>query len=121
MIEGTRQLAGDWWATFGTFEGWLVVRLHPPGEVFTETLGLAEAIWDEIARTPYRRVAMEMNDVAFLPSSLMGVGVRLHKRLSMEGGELRIVGLRPACRDAWHACRLNMVLPIYDDLLAAVA
>ncbi len=121
MIEGTRRLVENWWATFGTYEGWFVVRLHPPGEIFSDTPGLAEALWEEIARSPSRLVAIEMNDIAFLPSSLMGVAVRLHKRLSMEGGELRIVGLRPACRDAWHVCRLNMVMPVFDDLAGAVA
>lgn len=120
MIEGTRHLANDWWGTFGSFEGWLVIRLHPPSEVFSEAPSLADALWNEITGTSYRRVAIEMNDIAFLPSSLMGVAVRLHKRLSMEGGELRVVGFRPACREAWHACRLDTMMPVFDDLAGAV-
>ena len=98
------------WATFGDYEGWLVVRLHPPGEVFSDAPGLADALWTEIEASAHRQVALEMQDVTFLPSSLMGVAVRLHKRLATHDGELRIVGMRPACRDAWHACRLDTIL-----------
>ncbi|MEQ8849339.1 STAS domain-containing protein [Botrimarina sp.] len=112
-------LFDGWRATFEPAGQWLSVRLHPPGG--TGQYKLAELLWDEVRRRGATQVLVEMDDVAFLASAVMGELVRLHKRLAVAGGRMRLCGLREHPREALHVARLDEVIPTYATRGEALA
>ena len=113
----TIDLFDGWRATFEPGADWLYVRLHPPGG--PGQFDLAVGLWNEIARRDDYEVVLEMDEIAFLPSAVMGEIVRLHKRIAMAGGRLRLSGLQEHPREAIHLTRLDEMMPIYADRAAA--
>jgi anti-anti-sigma factor len=87
---------------------WLFVRLRPEREQMHE---VADHLWRLLEQQFTYRVVLEMDEVTFLPSILMGQLVMLHKRVLQHNGALRICGLSPQCAQALHFCRLDQALP----------
>jgi len=110
----TMDLFDGWRATFEPGDAWLVVRPHPPGN--PGQWGLADGIWAEIQKRGARDVVLDMADVTFLPSAVMSEMVRLHKRLAMTGGRLRVCGLAKHPHEAYHLMRLDELMPAYGSL-----
>lgn len=97
--------------------GWLYVKLMPrDGDLQV----VADEIWALATRHFTYRIVLEMDEIAFLPSILMGQLVMLQKRLLQHGGSLRIAGLSAECSEALHLCRLDHVLPVFNNREDAV-
>ncbi|MEN1681778.1 MAG: STAS domain-containing protein [Planctomycetota bacterium] len=111
-------LPDGWRATFEQAYDWLCIRLHPPGG--PGQWRLAERLWAEIQCVHGRRVVLEMDEVSFFPSALMGELVRLHKRLAMAGGVLHLSALQPHPHEAMHMSRLDEVLPCFASRTEAM-
>jgi anti-anti-sigma factor len=111
----TYDLVQNWRATIDQSGDWRVVRLHQPQDGATVVYDLADALWSKLGSPPPTRVLLEMVDVHFLASSVMGELVRLHKRLAVQGDLLHLCGLHPECREALHITRLDRVLPTFDS------
>ena len=92
--------------------GWLFVRLHGGGFDADE---VADRLWDILNKHFVHRVVLEMEDIEFLPSSLLGQLVMLQKRVMQRGGALRLCGLSPQCHETLHLCRLDQILPCYQN------
>lgn len=120
-MADTFDLDFGWRATLYDEQGWRVVRLHPGPTPLGDVPGLVGALWDRLGLPPGEHLLVEMDDVEFVGSSLMGELVRLHKRIATTGGVLHLAGLRPDCRMAMHTCRLDTVLPCYDSRAEALA
>ena len=114
----TVDLFDGWRATFEDAGGWLCVRLHPPAS--PGQWRLADSLWSEINRRGAKQVVLEMDDVTFFASALMSELVRLHKRIAIGGGRLRLSGLQEHPHEAMHMLRLDEVLPLYHDRAAAL-
>ncbi len=115
MDSETIELDFSWRATIEQQGQWLCVRLHPESTNLSPGHGLIERLWETILSREAHNVVLEMDDVTFLPSSLMGELVRLHKRLATHRGRLRLSGLRHECAEALHMCRLDQVLPAFSN------
>lgn len=102
---------------------WLYVRLHPgegdPTDP-TQFSDLAERLWNLAEQHFTYRLVLEMEDVTFLPSSLMGQLVMLQKRTLNHGGFLKLCGLSESCQQALHFCRLDQALPCFANREDAV-
>ena len=90
---------------------WLFVRLRPDREHLD---GIADRLWTLLNQQFIHRLVLEMDEVEFLPSLLMGQLVMLHKRVLQHEGALRLCGLSPQCSEALHLCRLDQALPHFD-------
>lgn len=122
MSEPVRiDLDYDWTATISVDDAWWVVRFHPGPRPFGDVVGLVRPLWELLQQRDAQRVVLEMQEVEFLSSSLIGELVRLYKRLSQVDGALRLCGLRPACREAIRVCRLQEVLPSEPTREQAIA
>ena len=88
--------------------GWLFVRLHPDHEQMN---ALADRLWTLMNKHFIHRLVLEMDEVVFLPSQLIGQLVMLQKRVLQHEGSLRLCGLSPSCVDALHVCRLGQAMP----------
>ncbi len=108
-------LAHDWSATLSQDGPWLVARLHPGPRPFGDVIGVALPMWEEMERRWATLLVIEMDEVEFLSSSLMGELVRLYKRIAQRDGAMRLCGLRPECAEALRVCRLDEVLPTYAN------
>lgn len=113
----TIDLFDGWRATFEPAGDWLCVRLHPPGG--PGQWQLADGLWNEVHRRGATQVVLEMDEIDFFPSALMSELVRLHKRIAMAGGRLRLSGLQEHPHEALHMLRLDEVLPSFADRAAA--
>jgi anti-anti-sigma factor len=98
----------------------MFIRLSPPHEGDTGEIALAEMIWDKLQQSFCHRVVLEMYDVKFLRSWLVGELVRLHKRVSAAGGMLRLCGLSPTNQDVLRISRLDDHFPAYGNRTDAV-
>lgn len=108
----TIDLTDGWRASLQQEGPWLCARLLPGGH---SHWGIADGLWDAIYERGKLSVMMEMDDIEFFPSALMVELVRLHKRIAMAGGRLRISGLRKHPHEALKTMRLDEVLPIYGS------
>ena len=96
---------------------WLIVQLKPTDEPFEN---LADRLWSLLNQHFVYRLVLEMDEIDFLPSQLMGQLVMLHKRVLKRGGALRLSGLSDQCLDALHTCRLDQALPHFSTRSEAV-
>jgi anti-anti-sigma factor len=113
-------LSMGWRAESNWHGNWLAVSLLPPGNAFVEAPALADELWAVMSSQHATLVILDMYHVDLLPSSLMGVLVRIHKRLAQTGGVLHLCCLNQHCGDALRICHLDRVLPVFADRDAAV-
>jgi anti-anti-sigma factor len=98
---------------------WLFVRPHGASLRGHED-GLAEQIWHLLEQSMAHRLVLEMDDVGPLVSSLIGQLALLHKRISGQGGLMRLCGLSAANQRVLMTCRLSGYFPPYSDRNDAV-
>ena len=115
------QLASEWDVQV-TQRGpdWLFVRLRIDGDSTYAAPDVADRLWSILKQHFVYRVVLEMDEVEFLSSHLIGQLVMLQKRVLQHDGALRLCGLTPSCQDVLRLCRLVTVLPIYESRNDAV-
>ena len=96
---------------------WLIVRVEIDRE---DADHFAEMIWELVEKHFVYRLVLEMDNVEFMPSVMMGQLVMLQKRLLQHEGSLRLSGLRPECEQALRFCRLDHTLSHFGTLEDAV-
>ena len=114
------ELAPEWTTEIDRGPDWLFVRPRPPRQGDTGEIALAEIIWEKLEQSFCHRVVLELDDVTFLRSWMVGELVRLHKRVTTHGGMLRLCGVSAANQDVLRTCRLNDRLPAYRNRTDAV-
>ena len=87
---------------------WLFVRLHADGY---EVDDLADRLWKILNEHFIYRLVLELDDIKFLPSRMMGQLIMLQNRVMQHDGALRLCGMSAECEEALHLCRLDKVLP----------
>lgn len=114
------ELAPEWTTEIDRGPDWLFVRLRPPRQGDTGEIALAEMIWQKLEQSFCYRVVLELDDVTFLRSWMVGELVRLHKRVTAHGGMLRLCGISAANQDVLRTCRLEDRFPSYRNRTDAV-
>ena len=114
------ELAPEWTMDIDRGPDWLFIRLSPPRHGDTGEIHLAEMIWRKLEQCFCYRAVLEMNDVGMLRSWMVGELVRLHKRVTTQGGMLRLSGLSHANEDVLRISRLNDRFPSYRNRTDAV-
>lgn len=100
---------------------WLFVKLRQPnGTMAGDQVPLADELWTLLQQHFTSRMVLELDEVDRLQSWLMGQLVSLNKRVSNNGGMLRLCGLNKANSDAFKASRLDRCLPVFHDRHEAV-
>ena len=114
------ELAPDWSLAIDRGPDWMFIRLKPPSGGDTGEIPLAEMIWERMEQSFCCRVVLEFDDVKLLRSWMIGQLVRLHKRVTNQGGMLRVSGLSPANEAVLRICRLDDHIPNYRNRTDAV-
>jgi anti-anti-sigma factor len=114
------ELVPEWTMDIDRGPDWLFIRLSPPRHGDTGEIPLAEMIWQKLEQCFCYRAVLELDDVSFLRSWMIGELVRLHKRVTAHGGMLRIAGLSHEAEMVLRICRLTDRFPAYRDRTEAV-
>ena len=123
LADGATQMAAtlaNW--EFGVVRGpgWLIVKPIPHGQDPTQSYELAEAVWGLLQQHFVQRLVIEMDQVSFMSSYLIGQLVLLQKRIHQQGGVLRVCGMSPDCQQAMQLSQLHKLLPNYVDREQAI-
>ncbi len=81
---------------------------------------LADAVWNLLRQHFTNRVVLEMDDLHFMSSALMGELVRLYKRVEGRGGLMRLSGLSSSNLDVLRLTRLDRCFPHFATRADAV-
>lgn len=98
-----------------------VVRLAGPritDQVYVSELGDELVAVVEAAEPP--DVLIDLNDVEFLSSSVLGKLIRLLKRVREHNGRLRLCSIRPSILEVFEITQLHKVFEIYPDAQEAI-
>lgn len=114
------ELARGWQATIDRGPDWLFIRLNCSDASQAATESLASEIWTTMQQHFIYRVVLEMDQVQYLTSALIGQLVQLHKRVHNQGGVLRLCGLNDAGQDSLRISRLDSRFPAYRSREEAV-
>jgi anti-anti-sigma factor len=114
------ELAPEWTLDIDRGPDWLFVRLRPPPAGDTGEIALAEMIWQKLEQCFCHRVVVQLDDVSFLRSWMVGQLVRLHKRVTTQGGMVRLCGMSEASQDVLRISRLADRFPAYRNRTDAV-
>jgi anti-anti-sigma factor len=114
------EVAPQWAMDIDRGPDWLFIRLRPPQGGNSGEILLAEMIWQKMEQCFCYRVVLELDEVTFLRSWMVGELVRLHKRITSQGGMMRLCGMTPASEDVLRICRLGERLPNYRNRTDAV-
>lgn len=114
------QIAEGWELDVDRGPDWLFVRPRYLPNHASDTPPLAEMVWALLEQNFTTRLVLEMDQVTFLHSYLIGQLVRLHKRIISHGGVMRISGLSPMNQDVLRICQLDGRFPQYINREDAV-
>lgn len=114
------QIAEGWELDVERGPDWLFVRPHLVGSRATETPPLAEHIWSLLELNVTNRLVLELDQIRFLHSYLIGQLVWLHKRIHTQGGIMRISGLSAPNQEMLRISRLDSRFPQYPSREDAV-
>lgn len=93
-----------------------VVKLAGPritDQVYVSELGDELIAVVEAAEPP--DILIDLNDVEFLSSSVLGKLIRLLKRIRETNGRLRLCSIRPSILEVFEITQLHKVFEIYPD------
>jgi anti-anti-sigma regulatory factor len=114
------EMAPGWSLDLERGPDWLMVRLHCDQKHAWDTPPLAETLWALAQQHFVHRLVVEFDEVPMLHTALIGQLVMLHKRLSVNGGVLRLSGLSEQSRDVLSTARLDGRLPAFENRTEAV-
>lgn len=114
------ELARGWLADIERGPDWLFVRLQKPEFEADDAPALADSLWELLEQHFMHRLVIEMDQIEWLQSYLVGQLVLLHRRACNTGGIVRLCGLSQANREVLHSLRLDNRFPYFTDREEAV-
>jgi anti-sigma B factor antagonist len=94
--------------------------LSPKDSLIDKNCEALEAVFNGLLGQQKTDMIVDCKAVSFLDSNALELLLRMNDELKNRGGELRLIGLNPVCRDILFATRLVNVLHVYDDIHKAV-
>ena len=119
------ELAPQWAMDIERGPDWLFIKLVPPHDGENHEGGggeipFAEMIWKKLEQCFCHRVVIELDEIGYLRSWMIGELVRLHKRVTTQGGMVRLSGVSPEAETVLRICRLTDRFPAYRNRTDAV-
>ncbi len=115
-----QELGSGWAVEIDRGPDWLFIRLQGQEPFDAAGIELAARLWQLVDQEFVNRLVVEMDNVPVLRSELVGELVRLHSRITSQGGVMRISGLSDENFAVLQSCRLHDRFPQYPDRHAAV-
>jgi len=80
---------------------------------------LREAVEAVVEQAPRIHLVLDFRHVRFLSSAVLGLLIRVSKRVYEQEGELRLCNIHPGIYEVFKITRLTNVFEIYDDVDSA--
>ncbi|MHB1033826.1 MAG: hypothetical protein ACYC35_02455 [Pirellulales bacterium] len=114
------EIASGWELEVDRGPDWLFVKLRPAGNEEHETPALIDSLWSLLEQHSVRRLVLELDELADVPSCLVEQLVTLEERIAACDGLLRVCGVREDCQETLHDRHPHVHLPHYHDRHQAV-
>jgi anti-anti-sigma factor len=114
------ELAPEWSLEIDRGPDWLFIRPSPSNQNDGGEAPLAEMVWKKLEQCFCYRVVLELDNVDYLRSWMIGELVRLHKRVVTHGGMLRLCGVSKNGETVLRICQLSDRFPAYRNRNDAV-
>lgn len=116
------QFAPGWQFEVEQLPDWLLFRLgFVEDRHVTDPFPLAEGVWQILERHQLYRVVFELRELRILHSYLIGQFLILARRIHGKGGTLRMAELSESNQLVLSGCRLEGILPVYENRWDAFA
>ena len=86
----------------------------------TDVRALRTSVEAIIEQAPGIHLVLDFRHVKFLSSAVLGLLIRVSKRIYERGGELRLCSIHPGIYEVFKITRLTSVFDIYEDADSAV-
>ena len=80
---------------------------------------LQESIMSVIEQAEHINLILDFCNVRFLSSAVLGLLIRISKRVYESGGKLRLCNINPKIHEIFKITRLTKVFDIYKDIESA--
>lgn len=80
---------------------------------------LQDAVMSVIEQAEGANIILDFYKVRFLSSAVLGLLLRISKRVYEGGGQLRLCNINPKIYEVFKITRLTKVFDIYNDVLSA--
>ncbi len=114
------ELAPGWNIQLDRGPDWLFVRLIGEAPFDSDGIDFSDRVWVLLQQQFSHRLIIEMDQVDWLRSHLIGELVRLHKRIYTAGGVMRLCGLSDNNQEVLRSSRLAERFPQYANREEAV-
>jgi anti-sigma B factor antagonist len=85
----------------------------------TDVRDLREAVESVVEQAPGIHLILDFRHVKFLSSAVLGLLIRISKRVYEQEGELRLCNIHPGIHEVFKITRLTNVFEIYEDVDSA--
>jgi len=82
--------------------------------------GLQESVMSVIEQAERINLVMDFRNVRFLSSAVLGLLIRISKRVHERDGQLRLCNINPKIHEIFKITRLTKIFDIYEDIESAV-
>src|SRR5688500_9572262 len=98
-----------------------IIELHLPEQLESaEFDSLNAAVNDAVAQAPAGGWVLELSDVNYMGSSVLGLMVNVRQTIKASGGTLVLCGLSPRLMEIFRACSLHQLFTITHSRADAV-
>ena len=80
---------------------------------------LEKSIMGVIEQTGGLNLVLDFSNVKFLSSAVLGLLIKLSKRIYEQDGQLRLCGINPKIYEIFRITRLTKIFDIYKDIESA--
>jgi len=85
----------------------------------TDVRALREAVESVVEQAPGIHLVLDFRHVRFLSSAVLGLLIRISKKVYEREGQLRLCNIHPGIYEVFKITRLTNVFEIYEDIESA--
>lgn len=82
---------------------------------------VGEQLLELVGKKDSRNVLLDFSEVRFMSSALLGVLLPVVRKLTKEGGQLKLCSLAPPLKEVFEVSKLDRLFAICDNESAALA
>ncbi len=86
----------------------------------TDVRALRESIEVIVEQAGNIRLVLDFRSVKFLSSAVLGLLIRISKRIHEQGGQLRLCNIHPGIYEVFKITRLTNIFDIFEDVESAI-
>lgn len=85
----------------------------------TDIQAILDSIMSVVEQSEHINLILDFQNVRFLSSAVLGLLIRISKRIYEHNGQLKLCNINPKIYEIFKITRLNKVFDIYEDIKSA--